>query len=108
MFRINPDNSIKLTRGDTARINVAVTNADGTEHALSGDTVRLTVKTSVNSPDVLFQKVAANGTILISHGDTSSLDYGNYVYDVEITTSGGDVCTIVTPSRFTIEPEVTW
>ena len=108
MFRINPDNSIKITRGDTGRIAVAITNADGTAHDAAGDTVRLTVKTSVNSPDALIQKTAVNGTLLISPADTAGLEYGSYVYDVEVTTAGGDVCTIITPTRFTIEPQVTW
>lgn len=108
MLKINADNAIELTRGDTARIALAVTKSDGTTYDFSNDTVLFSVKASVCSKDVVLQKVVTDGTIYIAPSDTAELKYGDYIYDVELTTQSGDVCTIITPSRFTLTAEVTW
>ena len=98
---------ITLTRGDTARISLAVTR-DGRPYDFSADTVVLTVKRSPGTPDILVQRQAVDGVIYIAPSDTDALEPGTYVYDVQLTTAGGDVCTVVPPSRFILGPEVTW
>jgi len=99
---------IFLTRGDTARITITVSK-DGQPYDCSADTVRFSVKRDPQSADYLIRKTASvDGIIYIAPADTDGLAYGNYVYDVELTTSGGDVCTVVPPSKFIIGPEVTW
>ncbi len=98
---------ILLTRGDTARITLKVSR-DGKPYDFSADTVRFSVKKDTASPDFIIRKTAVDGIIHIAPADTAALEYGNYVYDVELTTAGGDVCTVVPPSRFTVGPEVTW
>lgn len=108
MLKINRDNSIELTRGDTARISLAVTKDDGTSYDYSADTVLFTIKASTVSREVLLQKSVADGVIYIAPADTETMKFGDYVYDVELTTQAGDVCTIITPSKFSLTPEVTW
>lgn len=39
--------------------------------------------------------------------DTKSLTTGNYVYDIQLTTFGGNIYTIVPISNFEIGEEVT-
>ena len=108
MLKVNADNSIELTRGDTARISLSITKADGTPYDYSADTVLFSVKTSVLSTELVLQKTVTDGTVYIAPSDTEELKYGDYVYDVELTTQSGDVCTIITPARFTLTAEVTW
>ena len=100
-------NVITLTRGDTARINLSITK-NGASYDFSGDTVVFSVKHDVNTPDYVFQKPVIDGSITILPEDTEGLSYGNYVYDVQLTTPGGDICTVITPNRLTVAPEVTW
>lgn len=108
MLKIGPDGTITLTRGDTARIALDVKAADGTAYDYSADTVLFTVKQTVHSTEVLIQKTVSDGTISIAPADTVGLAYGDYVYDVQLTTQGGDVCTIIPPAKFIVDKEVTW
>lgn len=98
--------NIFLTRGDTAIITLNIYYANNAAYDSTKDRVVLTVKKSTTDKAKVLQKTAVNGVITISPADTKNLDYGDYVYDVQITTVAGDVCTIVTPHRFRIEEEV--
>ena len=108
MLKISNDNTISLTRGDTARITLAVKKADGTDYDYSADTVLFTIKKNVHASESLLQKVVTDGAVYIAPVDTAELAYGEYAYDVQLTTQSGDVCTIIAPAKFILEPEVTW
>jgi len=108
MLKINRDNSIELTRGDTARIELAINGDDGKPYDFSEDTVLFTIKDSTVSVEPLLQKTVTDGVIYLAPTDTELMQYGDYVYDVELTMQSGDVCTVITPARFTLTPEVTW
>lgn len=95
-----------MTRGDTAKIALSITSAESAAYDSTKDTVVLTVKKSTTDKEKVLQKTAVNGVITLSHDDTKNLDYEDYVYDVQLTTVAGDVCTIITPHRFRIEEEV--
>ena len=103
---------LSVTRGDTPTMRVTVLQgADGTEYSLAnGDELTFTVKksTRVDSP-VLVQKVmtASTGPVFRLTEDDTSLDYGAYVYDVQLRTAGGDVYTVMKPDRLAITAEVT-
>lgn len=101
------NNIITLTRGDTARIDLAISK-DGETYDYSSDTVVFSVKTSTTTPEYVFQKEVVDGVIYIAPSDTESLPYGTYRYDVQVTTQSGDVCTVIPPNNFIVAPEVTW
>lgn len=106
MFQIE-DNSISLTRGDTARIDISVVDAEGQKYELlEGDKLLFTVKSSVNDKEALIQKEGEIITILPA--DTEGLEYGKYVYDVQLTLAEGTVNTIIPPSTFKVMSEVSW
>ena len=105
MLTISNQN-IFLTRGDTAKISLNITSAGSAAYDSTKDRVVLTVKKSTTDKAKVLQKTAVNGVITVSPADTKNLDYGDYVYDVQLTTVAGDVCTIITPHRFRIEDEV--
>ena len=111
MLYVNEDNSIHLTRGDTARISVSITNdVTGNEYEMNeSTTLTLTIKKREIDPQPLVKKVLTGSTSFhLLPSDTKNLSFGKYIYDVELVTESGDVYTIIEPSTFEILKEVTW
>ena len=112
MLRIK-GKTIYLTRGDTAMFTITIyyPNSSNQEYVVQdGDVVSFTVRSEAkknDASDFLLQKRMVDGAITIEPEDTAGLDYGEYLYDVEITTASGVVNTIITASPFVIEEEVT-
>ena len=106
--------NLSMTRGDSESITVSCTDGDGEAIDFEvGDIIYLTVKSRTATADIGFQKVitvfeGGKAVINIDPIDTKSLKFIDYVYDVQWTTSTGTVTTIVKPSTFTIEGEVTY
>lgn len=103
-------NNISLTRGDTARLTVTITNIcdDGIYVPSPEDTFKLTVKETVYDSEFIFQKVSTgNPTFKIDPSDTKQLDFRKYIYDIELETKDGDIYTVVPYSEFRILKEVT-
>lgn len=110
MLYVDNDGTVRLTRGDTARLQVPITNTlTGTEYDMfPGDILRFTVKRTVNDTTPLIQKESLGiNSFHIEPTDTKALAFGKYVYDVELTTASGDVYTVVAPSTFEVLREVT-
>lgn len=112
MLEIKSNNEIQLTRGDTARITVDIINKaeDGKKYEMQEDDIlRFTVKKDYRKPDAAIRKECQGSSVIhIKPEDTEGLEFGNYAYDVELKTGGGDVYTIIEPSRFEIMKEVSW
>lgn len=111
MLYINEDGTIRLTRGDTARLTVSIANdLTNSDYSLNeGDTLTLTVKRTVKDSEICFQKVLTGSNMFtIEPDDTKELPYGKYKYDVQLTTASGDVFTIIEPATFEVLSEVTW
>ena len=106
--------SLSMTRGDSESITVSCTDANGDTLSFgAGDTIYFTVKVRTSTTQIAFQKTVVsfeNGkaTVNINPSDTKDLKFLDYVYDVQWTTAFGAVTTIVKPSVFTIEGEVTY
>ena len=68
-----------------------------------------TVKQNTYTSEILIQKQIRYGeNVTILPTDTSNLSYGEYFYDIQLTTEGGFVDTVITPSKFIVTPEVTF
>ena len=107
MFAIK-GNVITITRGDTGIFTLNVKQGEA-DYNYSNDTVLFTVKRNVKTEEVLIQKTVQYGeNIVIDPSDTQDLKYGEYVYDIQLTTAGGIVDTIITPSKFIVANEVTF
>lgn len=98
--------SIALTKGDTFKCEITIYQ-DGTEYELQqGDVVRFAMKKNYASADVLITKELPSTLLLtLAPEDTKNLAVGDYVYDIELTTAGGDVDTFI-KGTLTLEPEV--
>lgn len=113
-LKITGNNNIYLTRGDTLSIVLSIVNGNNQKISLvSGDKIHFTVKTSTNTVDKILQKIITsfvdgNAIIELSPNDTKDLEYLEYVYDIQLTQSDGNVTTIIEPSLFVIGREVTF
>lgn len=111
MLKISKDNTIRLTRGDTAWLPVRITNtATNEEHPLTDkDTLTLTVRKHCLNTNACLQKTLVGENIFhIEPKDTADLAFGRYKYDVQLTTAAGDVYTVIAPTGFEIMQEVTY
>ncbi len=110
MLYIKDDGAIRLTRGDTARLTVPITNqTNNSEYTMeSGDILYFTVKKSARDDGFLFQKTSRGANAIhIKPEDTETLSFGKYKYDVQLTTASGDVYTVIEPSTFEVMEEIT-
>lgn len=100
--------NISMTRGDSESITVTCS-----EPFAAGDTVYMTVREDAES-DIQFQKIVTEfgekgeAVIPIEHADTEGMDFGDYVYDIQLTRADGRVRTLIKPSRFTLTEEITY
>ena len=103
MFYVNGTN-IKLTRGDSATLSVAL---DGYTMQ-DGDALTLSCKVDPSKTEYLFQLTAdSTQTFAFEPETTAGLDFGAYRYDIQLTTSGGEIYTVIPVSSFTVMEEVT-
>lgn len=122
MFKIS-GSVIYLTRGDSAAIELQVVNGEN-PYDFSEDEVKFSLKKRLSDKQPLIQKTFGNydsetnkASITIEPEDTAGLDFGDYLYDIQLKHTeepeqeGDDpvvtVDTIIVPSTFTIGAEVT-
>lgn len=91
MFKIRGDN-IYHTRGDTGGFEIELTDENGEK--ISGYTAIMSVKKKLWDESYLFQTPVRDGVCYIPPELTRGLPYGDYVYDIQVTTKDGAVQTI--------------
>lgn len=103
-----------MTRGDSETFRVSLFDKQSQTKVgfVEGDTVYFTVKTSTQTAERRIQKVITEfddgeAIVHITPQDTKDLKYFAYVYDVQINKQG-DISTVIKPSKFVIEEEVTY
>ena len=99
--------NITMTRGDSESLTVTCSVPFA-----NGDTVYFTVREDAEG-EILLQKIITDfpdgaAVIPIYPEDTEGMDFGDYVYDVQITWADGTVKTVIDPSRFRLNEEVTY
>lgn len=103
MLKIDDNNGITLTRGDSAELTLTLTDASGNPYDFSADTVRFGVKRSpLDTSESVLIKTFTNGKITFEPADTEGMDFGDYRYDIEVITEAGAVYTPIAAARFTI------
>lgn len=100
MFKIDNKQNIFLTRGDTAIIDLTLKQPfpPYEEYTLQeGDIVKFTVRKCVKNPEeeIVIEKTFADNQIIINPEDTNNLDYGEYVFDVQLTFAEGAINTVI-------------
>lgn len=98
-----------MTRGDSESISVSCKNYSFE----NGDVIDFTVKVDEYATKALIHKRITEfqdgvAYIYIDPVDTSSLKFGEYLYDIQLTNKNGGVSTIIRPHTFEIGSEVTY
>lgn len=108
MLRIE-DGFIYLTRGDTAYLNIDITYDDGRTYGVKVDDVlTLSLKRNIADIEYAVQKsISGSNRFILTPDDTKHLEYGKYLFDVQLVTAAGEVFTIISKSNFYIQEEVT-
>jgi len=103
------NNKITLTRGDTCRIKLSLKDSSGNDFVPGdGDVIRFAAKRYYTDPEPVIYIIVPNDTLIleIKPEDTKNLDFGTYVYDMQITFADGTIDTFVSKSMLRIEEEV--
>lgn len=103
------DTTITLTRGDSFAADIGIFQPNGHPYIpTEGDQVRFAMKKNVKEEEVLILKEIPIGTmrLVLEPEDTKDLDFGNYVYDIQLTKSTGEVDTFITKSTLILTEEV--
>lgn len=101
--------TITLTRGDTLKLKVSITRPGGGEYVPQpGDVVRFAMKRTVHDAVPALVKEIPVDTMMLVIGaeDTKNLRFGDYVYDVQLTTLDGVVDTFIPLSVLHLTEEV--
>lgn len=107
MFKIHEDNSMEIIRGDSGIFSIEITTDTGEVYEIQpNDQITFTVKENTDTDEVLIQKSGIS--IEIEPIDTEDLNYGEYVYDIQFVNESGFTDTIVPPTPFIIDEEVTF
>lgn len=104
---------LTLTRGDTQTFSFIRKDSDGNPITIKADALYFTVKNNYVTTDVLIQKTIddctftdGKYTFVIEPEDTDNLNYGLYVYDLEVKQE--DYKKTISKGTFEITEEVTF
>jgi len=87
------EKNIDLIRGDTLPIVFSLVNKNGNRISEEVDEIYFTIKKNYNDIEYVLQKKLSTNQIkkesdvfklIISHEETANLEYGYYIYDIEI------------------------
>ena len=98
-----------MTRGDTLKVTIDLTQDGEPYIPVEGDVIRFAVKKGEFvdvEPRILREVPIDTMTLVLDPEDTKDMEFGTYVYDMEITFADGTVDTFITESKFRLKPEV--
>ena len=105
----DPDNTIRITRGDSLTINVTLTDGDGYQYEpVLGDVVWFRVKKSASATEILIEKQIDIETLVLElvESDTETLAFGEYKYEIEVICNTGDHYTVIKNAPFIVTEEL--
>lgn len=108
-YAISNKNTITLTRGDSFIARVDITDHEGKEiKPPEGSSLRFAMKKTFEDEEpLLVVNIPINTMLLeLKPEQTHELPFGNYVYDVQLTTSEGLIDTIIPKGRLRLSEEV--
>lgn len=101
--------TITLTRGDTFKTQVDLRDSEGNPYVLGEyDFIQFAVKKDYSDENYQILKLVDPTTMVLTltPEDTRNMDYGEYVYDMQLTKGNGEVATFITKARFVLTEEV--
>lgn len=109
MVRFLKNWGIVVTRGDTVKMPIIVTNNDGSiYHVQKDDVINFGLKKEYTDAECLIEKTIDNNELMLvlSHEDTKKLEVGiGYKYDIQILRNKDEVHTFIS-GMITVTNEV--
>lgn len=100
--------SVILTQGDSAAIKLTLKDEEGNAVTLGDmDTAVLSVKRSLDDTAYVLQLTIEDMQFVFKPGDTKTIHPGVYWFDVEVRMAGGEIYTVIPPSKFLLAKGVT-
>lgn len=108
MLRVKNNGVISMSRGDTISLDVNITDSDGNDYVLQqGEELIFSAKRNANDKDYAIPpKKLVGKTLNLESEDTYDLDFGTYLYDIQLI-SGDRSNTIIKPTELIIEEVIT-
>lgn len=111
MINIDGNKNITMTRGDTFACTIILKKNGETYIPESGDVIRFAMAKVYKGKagyKLLIEKIIDNSTLLwkLDPEDTADLEYGKYVYDLQMTYADGTVETFADKKKLTLTEEV--
>lgn len=103
------DNKIYITRGDTARFKIELTDEDGELYVpKENDHIYFRLKQYTDKPGILLEKEIDITTLSLSieEADTINFSAGSYYYEVEVVSDDNYHFTAITKTLFKITTEI--
>ena len=101
--------TITLTRGDTLSALISITDSEGNPYTpMEGDRIRFAMKSKITDENPILNIDIPIDTmeLIIQPEDTKRLNFGSYVYDIQLTKANGVIDTFITKSVFKLTEEV--
>lgn len=101
--------TITMTRGDTFVADIVMRDSEGYPVVPSeGDEIRFAMKEDYRDPRPLLTKDIPISTmqLVIEPEDTADLNFGTYVYDIQLTRADGTVDTFIAKAKLKLTEEV--
>lgn len=107
MLEIDTQGNIKITRGDTGIFQIDLVDSEGEPYTpVEGDSIRFAMAKNYGSNVLVEKEISTDDMLLkLEPADTKTLEFGSYVYDIQFTSSNGDVSTIIL-AKVTLTKEV--
>lgn len=88
---------IILTRGDSFYATVVGIKDGGSYIPAEGDVIRFAMKKDYSDSEPIILKNVPTDTLglALAPAETKPLSYGDYVFDIQLTTADGDVDTFI-------------
>lgn len=108
MLYIDEDDNIKLTRGDTAIIDIEITDSEGNPYVMQPlDELIFTVRKIYDAGSVVINKTLQTPVITLVTNDTKDLTFGKYRFDIYLYNSSTHVLdTFIAEKTFEVAEEV--
>jgi hypothetical protein len=93
--------NLDVVQGDDYVATVSVTNADGSPADISGYTAKAQIRQDVADEarrvdvEITTAVASPNVTLTIPHATTQTLTAASYVWDLQLTSAGGQITTIL-------------
>ena len=93
MWKIDENNKITVTRGDTPIFQLNLTNADGTPYVpAQGDEIKFAIKKTASSAELWAVVDIPTDTLELRFAEstTRGLNFGAYVYEISLNNADQD------------------